>query len=150
MHFLIFVAFDTDRLSICLYDVCHVTNICLFIFCCFLFIDRILYNFWFNILLSNAIMFLSKLTLRYVTAATKHCRVVVAASSVHAVHRRFVHQDNSKNSSDSGTEESNKDADLLNTPRRESVRNILQSKPSNQLYQVYVSNCVDFCLMSQL
>lgn len=96
-------------------------------------------------------MFLSKLTLRYVTAATKHCRVVVASSSIHAVHRRFLHQDNIKNSPDSGTEkELNKDADLLNTPRRESVRNILQSKPSNQLYQVYVSNCVDFCLMSTL
>lgn len=32
-----FVTFDTDRLSICLYDSCHVTNRCLFIFCCFVF-----------------------------------------------------------------------------------------------------------------
>lgn len=148
LQFLKFLTLDTVRLSICLTDACHVTNRCLFFGCfstdfyVFLLFGPDSLQILVSLLVENTIMFLSKLTLRSVTAATKHCRVVVSASSVHAVHRRFLHEDNnSKNSSDCGTEKaSNKDADLLSTPRREGVRNILRSKPSNQLFQAYVSN----------
>ena len=100
---------------------------------------RILYKFLFFV---NTTMFFSKLTSRCVTAATRQCRVVVAVS---AVHHRLLHD--GKNATDCGTKKvPNANENFLNKPRRESVRNILQSKPSNQLYQITVSNLLDCCM----